>query len=401
MFAKRTDWELSENPLSLELNALRAKGVPLFDLTASNPTQAGIVYPPELLASFTDPANLVYAPDPRGLRRAREAVACYYADKHIELSPDDLVLTSSSSEAYTFLFRLLMDPHDRVLLPAPSYPLFSYLAGLNDVEVAYYRLFFDGEGWHIDFDSLEEAAGRDAKAVVLVSPNNPTGSCVKPGEIERLNALCAARGMAIISDEVFADYIFDEGKAACRSLAANTGALSFALGGLSKAMAMPQMKLGWIAANGPRAQVRDALARLEVIADTYLSVNTPVQNAAAPWLSARALIRDQVMARVRTNYDHLRRMTPVAQPIAGTRTKLKGNFVHVPVEGGWYAVLKMDLGVPEDEWALALLREQHVVVHPGFFFDFDEEGYVVVSLLTPEESFREGLRRMFTTKEGR
>lgn len=370
---------MSENPLSLELNALRAKGVVLFDLTVSNPTQAGIVYPPGLLASFADPANLIYAPDPRGLIRAREAVACYYADKQLELSPEDLILTSSSSEAYAFLFRLLMDPHDRVLLPAPSYPLFSYLAGLNDVDVAYYRLFFDGEAWRIDLDSLEEAADRDAKAVVLVSPNNPTGSCVKPEEITRLNALCAKRGMAIISDEVFADYIFDTKKTAYRSLAGNTGALSFALGGLSKAMALPQMKLGWIAANGPKEQVRAALARLEVIADTYLSVNTPVQNAAAAWLPARAVIRDQVMARVMANYDYL--------------VKTAGTLVF-PVEGGWYAVLKLDLGVPEDEWALALLREAHVSVHPGFFFDFDEEGYVVVSLLTPEDVFREGLRRI-------
>ena len=386
MFAKRTDWELSENPLSLELSMLRAKGVPVFDLTESNPTRAGIVYPPELLASFADPANLVYAPHPKGMLKAREAVACYYADKHIELSPEDLVLTSSSSEAYAFLFRLLMDPNDRVLLPAPSYPLFSYLAGLNDVDVAYYRLFFDGKAWRIDLDSLEEAADRDAKAVILVSPNNPTGSCVKPDEIARLNALCSKHKMAIISDEVFADYIFDEKRTAYRSLAGNTGALSFALGGLSKAMAMPQMKLGWIAANGPKKQVEAALARLEIIADTYLSVNTPVQNAAGVWLPARALIRDQVMARVRANYDHL--------------VRAASDVVKVfPVEGGWYAVLKTRLGVPEEEWALELLREHHVSVHPGYFFDFDEEGYVVVSLLTPEDTFCEGITRLLASIE--
>ena len=386
MFAKRTDWELSENPLSLELNALRAKGVHLFDLTESNPTRAGIVYPPELLAPFSDPANLVYAPHPKGMLKAREAVARYYADKHLVLSPEDFVLTSSSSEAYAFLFRLLMDPHDRVLLPAPSYPLFSYLAGLNDVDVAYYRLFFDGEAWRIDFDSLEEAADRDAKAVILVSPNNPTGSCVKPDEIARLNALCSKHNMAIISDEVFADYIFDENRTGYRSLAGNTGTLSFALGGLSKAMAMPQMKLGWIAANGPKKQVQAALARLEVIADTYLSVNTPVQNAAGVWLPARAAVRDQVMARVRANYDHLVRVASGAVKV-------------FPVEGGWYAVLKTRLGVPEEEWALELLREAHVFVHPGYFFDFDEEGYVVVSLLTPEDTFREGIARLLASIE--
>jgi len=388
LFAKRTDWELSENPLSLELNALRAKGVVLFDLTESNPTRAGIVYPPQLLASFADPANLVYAPHPKGMLKAREAVACYYADKHLELSPENIVLTSSSSEAYAFLFRLLMDPNDRVLLPAPSYPLFSYLAGLSDVDVAYYRLFFDGEAWRIDFDSLEEAADRDAKAVILVSPNNPTGSCVRGDEIVRLNALCSKNKMAIISDEVFADYIFDEKKTGYQSLAGNAGALSFALGGLSKAMAMPQMKLGWIAANGPKKQVEAALARLEVIADTYLSVNTPVQNAAGIWLPARALIRDQVMARVKANYDHL------VKAVTGTVKVF-------PVEGGWYAVLKADLGMPEDEWALELLREHHVSVHPGFFFDFDEEGFIVVSLLTPQEVFHEGIRRITDAMEDR
>ena len=386
LFSKRTSWELSENPLSLALNELRAKGVPLFDLTESNPTRVGIVYPQEFLSAFSDPANLMYAPHPKGLLKAREAVSRYYADKKVKLSPEDLVLTSSSSEAYAFLFRLLMDPHDRVLLPAPSYPLFSYLAGLNDVDVAYYRLYFDGEAWRIDFDSLEEAADRDAKAVILVSPNNPTGSCVKPDEIARLNALCAARKMAIISDEVFADYIFDDKKTAYQSLAGNTGALSFALGGLSKAMAMPQMKLGWIAANGPKKQVQAALERLEVIADTYLSVNTPVQNAAGIWLPQRALVRDQVMARVKANYDHL--------------VKAASDVMKVfPVEGGWYATLKTRLGVPEDEWALQLLRESHVFVHPGFFFDFDEEGYVVVSLLTPEDTFREGIARLLAAIE--
>ena len=380
LFSKRTDWELSENPLSLELNALRAKGVSVLDLTESNPTRAGIRYPQELLTPFSDPANLVYAPHPKGMQKAREAVARYYADKRIKLSPEDIVLTSSSSEAYAFLFRLLMDPNDRVLLPAPSYPLFSYLAGLNDVDVAYYRMYFDGDAWRIDFDSLEEAVDRDAKAVILVSPNNPTGSCVKPDEIVRLNALCSKGGMAIISDEVFADYIFDEKKIAYKSLASNAGALSFALGGLSKAMAMPQMKLGWIAANGPKKQVEAALGRLEVIADTYLSVNTPVQNAAGAWLAGRAIIRDQVMARVRANYAHL--------------ISAASDVVKVfPVEGGWYAVLRTKLDMPEEEWALELLREDHVVVHPGYFFDFDEEGYIVVSLLTPEDTFRDGIAR--------
>lgn len=383
MFSKRTEWELGENPLALELHKLQEQGVSLFDLTQSNPTQAGIAYPSELiLKAFVDPQNLIYAPHPKGMLKAREAVARYYADKGIKVSAENIILTSSSSEAYGFLFRLLMDPHDRVLLPAPSYPLFSYLAGLNDVEVAYYHIYFDGKGWRIDFDSLEESIERGIKAIVLVSPNNPTGSCVKPDEIRRLNALCARHGVAIISDEVFIDYIFDEAATSYESLALNTGALSFALGGLSKAMALPQMKLGWIVVNGPKKEVKAALDRLEVIADTYLSVNTPAQHAASAWLAGRGVIRDQIMARVRSNEAHL----AAAAKEAGIQ--------HFPVEGGWYGLVQLAMGLPEDEWALKLLKEKHVVVHPGFFFDFDEEGFLVLSLLTREDVFIEGLRRL-------
>ncbi|MBF0330766.1 MAG: pyridoxal phosphate-dependent aminotransferase [Candidatus Omnitrophica bacterium] len=383
MFSKRTEWELGENPLALELNKLQEQGVSLFDLTQSNPTQAGIAYPPELiLKAFLDPQNLIYAPHPKGMLKTREAVAHYYADKGIKVSPENIVLTSSSSEAYGFLFRLLMDPHDRLLLPAPSYPLFSYLAGLNDVDVAYYHIYFDDKGWRIDFDSLEDSAERGAKAIVLVSPNNPTGSCIKAEEIKRLNALCTRYGMAIISDEVFIDYIFDEAATKYQSLALNTGALSFALGGLSKAMALPQMKLGWIIVNGPKKEVKGALDRLEVIADTYLSVNTPVQHAAATWLAGRGIVRDQIMARVRANEALL---GDVARK-AGVRC--------FPVEGGWYGLIQLSMGMPEDEWALKLLKEKHVVVHPGFLFDFDEEGFLVLSLLTKEDVFAEGLRRI-------
>jgi alanine-synthesizing transaminase len=386
MFSKRTEWELNENPLSLELTKLKEAGVPLFDLTESNPTRAGIAYPPELLKAFVDVNNLVYAPHPKGLLKAREAVALYYADKGIKVSPDNILLTSSSSESYAFLFRLLMDPMDRVLLPAPSYPLFSYLAGLNDVDVAYYRHYFDDTCWRMDMDSIEEAANRDAKAVVLVSPNNPTGSCVKVDELSRLNALCKEAGMALISDEVFIDYIFDAKKTKHQSLASNSEVLSFALGGLSKAMALPQMKLGWIVVNGPKKDVKAAMERLEVIADTYLSVNTPAQNAASTWLSGRAVITDQVMARVRANYTALVASAP-------------DGVVVFPVEGGWYAVIRAELGMDDDQWALKLLRQKHVFIHPGFFFDFDAEGYVVVSLLTKEDVFREGIARLWTAIE--
>ena len=383
MFAQRTQWDLGENPLALELDKLRAAGVSVLDLTESNPTKAGIAHPADLiLPPFQNTANLLYDPHPKGMQKAREAVARYYADKGIVVSPEQIILTSASSEAYTFLFRLLMNPHDRVLLPVPGYPLFSYLAGLNDVETANYRLAFDGQSWGIDFEFLKKEARRGVKAVVLVSPNNPTGSCVRPDEISRLNALCADFDMALISDEVFADYVFDPVKTPCPSLAANTGALSFALGGLSKAMALPQMKLGWIVVNGPQDQVHEAISRLEIIADTYLSVNTPVQNAAPVWLAKRGEITARIMARIRANYVYL------SAAVATTPINV------LPTDAGWYAVLQTDMGLPGDEWALRLLKEKHVFVHPGFFFDFEQEDHFVVSLLPPENIFQEGVRRV-------
>ncbi len=382
MFSRRTGWDLSENPLALELDRLRAAGEQLFDLTESNPTQAGIAYAPELvLKPLLDLENLVYAPQAKGSLKARTAIARDYADKGIQVPVDNIILTASSSESYGFLFRLLADPDDRVLLPAPSYPLFAYLAGLNDVDVAYYNLFFDGRRWRIDFDALEEAVGRGARALVLVNPNNPTGSCVSAEELKRLNKICAEHDMALISDEVFLDYIFDPHATGCPSLAANTGALSFALGGLSKGSALPQMKLGWIVVNGPKKEVEAAIGRLEVIADTYLSVNTPAQNAAGAWLAGSRAVRAQIMARVKANEVFLHSVIP-----SGARS--------FPVEGGWYALIQAELGLPEDEWALELLRKEHVIVHPGFFFDFAEEGILVVSLLCKEEVFQEGIKRL-------
>ena len=381
LFAKRTNWELSENPLSLAQEDLRARGVSFFDLTESNPTRAGIYYAPDIfLGAFQDPLNLVYAPLPNGLERARAAVASYYGAHGVTVAVDRLMLTASTSEAYAFLFRLLMDPGDRVLIPAPSYPLFSYLADINDVEVVHYRLQFAGGRWEIDLESLEAAArsGR-VKAVVLVSPNNPTGSYIKPEELAGLNRICAKYKMAIISDEVFSDYLFPDAKAGYRSLALNCEVLSFAMGGLSKALALPQMKMGWIAVNGPYALVKDALARLEVISDTFLSVNTPVQNAAVKWLPQAGVIQKQIMDRVTANLAAVRAWAPGA------------GFPMYPVEGGWYAVVRGDLDLPEDEWAVRLLKEKHTYVHPGFYFDFEEEGHLVLSLLTPPETFRQGL----------
>ncbi|MBF0595146.1 MAG: pyridoxal phosphate-dependent aminotransferase [Candidatus Omnitrophica bacterium] len=380
-FARRTNWEMSDNPLSLALKKRREQGLTIFDLTESNPTRAGIDYPPELfLGVFNNRENLIYAPEPTGLLKARQAVAAYFARRGVTLPAEQVALTASSSEAYSFLFRLLADPGDKVLLPAPSYPLFAYLADINDVQPVYYHLCFDGLRWELDLDSIAKAAkAGNVKAVVLVSPNNPTGSYLSEAELKTLNALCARYGMAIISDEVFSDYLFPANRAAYRSLALNSEVLSFALGGLSKALALPQMKLGWIAANGPADVLKEALARLEVITDTFLSVNTPVQHACIDWLPKAGIIQGQVMQRVAANLQFLNQAAEAA-----------GHYVY-PVDGGWYAVLRLELNEPEDEWAVRLLNETGVHVHPGFYFDFETEGHIVLSLLTSPETFHQGV----------
>ncbi|MEI6437484.1 MAG: pyridoxal phosphate-dependent aminotransferase [Candidatus Omnitrophota bacterium] len=381
MFARRTNWELSDNPLAAALAARKASGGKILDLTESNPTRAGIAYPPEMfLGAFNNKESLVYAPEPKGLLKAREAVAAYFAARGVIVPADHLTLTASTSEAYSFLFRLLADPGDRILLPAPSYPLFSYLADINDIEPVYYQLAFDGLKWEIDLESLEKGAkAGKVKAVVLVSPNNPTGSFISADELKDLNVLCVKYKMAIISDEVFSDYLFEGARGRYVSLASNSDVLSFALGGLSKALALPQMKLGWIAANGPRDVLKDALARLEVITDTFLSVNTPVQHACIEWLPKAGVIQEQVMRRVTENLSFL------------NKTAVGGRAYVYPVDGGWYAVVRAELGLPEDEWAVRLLKDKGVYVHPGFYFDFETEGHIVLSLLTLPDIFRQGV----------
>jgi hypothetical protein len=259
----RTNWELGENPLSLALARLRSSGEEIFDLTESNPTRCGFSYPPEIfLQPLLSQDNLVYAPHPKGMLKARQAVSAYYLKRGVVVDPERLFLTSSTSEAYSFLFRLLFEPGDHVLVPAPSYPLFSYLAGLNDVVVDYYQLSLEADGWHIDLSSIESAAMSITKAVILVSPNNPTGSCVKRAELSELNAIAGRRGMSLICDEVFAGYLLDAQENICPTLAENSAVPTFVLSGLSKALALPQMKLSWIAVNGPAVFIDGCLPRL-------------------------------------------------------------------------------------------------------------------------------------------
>jgi alanine-synthesizing transaminase len=381
MFSRRTSWDLTPNRLAALLADQRRAGRELLDLTETNPTRAGFAPPAGLLDPLAGAAALRYDPQPAGLPTAREAVAADYARRGVGVDPASVVLTASSSEAYALLFKLLADPGDQVLVPRPSYPLFEYLAHLESVEAVPYALSYDGE-WHLPAGAVESALTPRARAVVVVSPNNPTGSFLKRDEAAALAELCARRGLALVADEVFADYAFADDPRRAPSLAADGPALAFALGGLSKSCGLPQLKLGWIAASGPPPLRDAALARLEVVADTYLSVGTPVQVAAPVLLGRRAELQAPIAERVRSNLDAL-------------RSALGGSSATVlQTEGGWSAVLQVPATRSEEDWATALLQEDGVIVHPGFFFDFPREAYLVLSLLTPPSAFAEGAWRL-------
>jgi aspartate/methionine/tyrosine aminotransferase len=378
MFSRRSSFDLSPNPLATAL-ARRGDGA-LLDLTASNPTRASIPYDREAIVSaLALPASLVYEPAPFGLAAAREAVARDLASHGPAVDPARVVLTASTSEAYAFLFKLLCDPGDEVLVPRPSYPLFEHLARLESVAAVPYRLAYDGV-WHVDLPSVRAAITPRTRAIVTVSPNNPTGSYLKVAELDAL----AATGLPIVSDEVFARYSLRasvNGRART-ALEAARAPLVFALGGLSKLAALPQAKLAWMAVGGEEARVEAALARLEVIADAFLSVGTPVQHALAALLASRATAEGAIRDRTARN-------------LAWLKAAVTGSAVSLlDVEGGWYATLRLPRTREEQTWALAFLEEDGVHVHPGHFFDFEDEAYVVVSLLTPEATLREGSQRI-------
>ncbi|HVR71217.1 MAG TPA: pyridoxal phosphate-dependent aminotransferase [Vicinamibacteria bacterium] len=381
MFSARTRWDRTVNRLAALAQRKRAAGRHVFDLTETNPTRVGLLAPPDALAGLAGEGALRYEPDPRGLEAARRAVSADYALRGVAVPADRIALTASTSEAYAFVFKLLCDPGDAVLVPRPSYPLFEYLAGLESVEVEPYPLHYDGE-WRIDLPALREGVGARTRAVVLVSPNNPTGSFAKADEAAAVQEIAAEAGLAVVSDEVFADYAWTPGRAG-PSLARDGPALAFALGGLSKSCGLPQLKLGWTAVSGPAALREEALARLELLTDTYLSVGTPVQHAAPALLARAAELRAPIAARVEANLDALRRLLPRGAPA----TLLAG-------EGGWSAVLRIPATVGEEERVLALLDTHDVLVHPGYFFDFPREAYLVPSLLPRPADFEEAVSRI-------
>ena len=382
MFSSRLPENVATNRLTDAVRARRTRGEPFIDLTESNPTGAGFDYPADLLAPLADPRGLRYAPSPLGAIDARRAVSADYARQGVAVPAERIALTASTSDGYSLLFKLLADAGDEVLVPRPSYPLFDHLTRLDLVVPRHYDLDPHG-GWAIDFDSLERAFTPRTRAVLVVSPNNPTGSFVSAGELDRLAAICAARGLAIIADEVFSDYELEPGAGArAGRAAARSDVLSFALGGLSKSVGLPQVKLGWIAAGGPDAQVTAALERLELICDTYLAVSTPAQIAAPALLEHGAAVRLQISTRIRANYRTLQRAAAVVPSCRVLRS-----------DGGWYAVLQVPSLESEEDLVLRLLGEG-VLAHPGYFFDFSRESFLVVSLLPPEAAFADGVSRI-------
>jgi len=383
MFSKRTDWKLTPNRFSQAQADLRASGMEVLDLSLSNPTRAGFQLEQDaILQALAQPESLDYDPQPKGLLNARQAVARYYHDAHdvFGVDPESVILTTSTSEGYSYLFRLLCNPGDEILVPKPSYPLFEFLADLQDVTLVPYLLIYDA-GWQIDFPSLYKAVNHRTRAVVVVHPNNPTGSYASSAEVDGLNRFCIEYNLSLIVDEVFLDYAIDG--APRSSFVSNDSALTFTLSGVSKISGLPQMKVAWLAVSGPKEIKSQALARLDVIADTYLSMNAPLQLATPVLLEQRKNLQPLLLDRIRSNVQELDRQL-IRQK---TCERLR-------VDGGWYAILRVPALQSDEDLAIDLLRKVAVLVHPGHFYDFPRDGYLVLSLITPTEGFREGISRI-------
>lgn len=380
-FSRRAGWELAPNRLHTLARARRAAGG-LCDLTLSNPTLCGFAYPAqEVLAALASPAAMTYEPAPLGLAVARQAIAAYYAGRGAALEAEQLVLTASTSEAYALLFRLLCDAGDAVVMPAPSYPLFEMLAATEDVRLLPAPMHYAGQ-WTVDLDAIA-ASDERTRAVLVVHPNNPTGAYLNPATWTGLQALAAARGWAVVVDEVFFDYPV-EGDAVALDYA-RAPALTFVLNGLSKLAALPQMKLAWIGVCGPEPARQAALARLEVLNDLFLSAGAPIQHAAAAVLATRSAVQDQIRTRLRRNLAALDRALAARAALGASRLRM---------EGGWNAVLRLPRVRTDEQWAELAVERAGVLTHPGHFYGFTEEAHLVVSLLAPEAEFAGGIGRL-------
>jgi aspartate/methionine/tyrosine aminotransferase len=388
MFSNRTNWKLEENAYTRALRNHRQSGKAIWDLTVSNPTACGFQYDDAaILAALNNPAALQYDPEPKGLPQARASVIEYYEQKQpgTRLDPECVILTTGTSEAYSFLFRLLCEPGDEILIAHPSYPLFDFLASIQDVALRPFRLVYD-HGWQIDFPALKKTISARTRAILLVHPNNPTGHFVSTAEAEQLNTICAEHDLALVVDEVFLDYEMRATSAHKKrygSFVSNNRTLTFVLSGLSKISALPQIKVGWLAASGPDTLVRDAIARLEMIADTYLSLSAPAQYALSALLAQRHAMQPQIMARIESNLRQLDDALSSQKSVS-----------RLEIEGGWYAVLRVPAVQSDEDLAIKLLKEHSALVHPGHFYDFPDDGHLVVSLLPRAEELTEGMRRV-------
>lgn len=382
LFSARTTWEPEQTAYMQTLRELRNANRPLLDLTVSNPTQCGLVAnPAEVLDPLRNPLALTYEPDPSGMLAAREGVCRYYGDHGAQIHPGQILLTASTSESYSFLFRLLCDPGDEVLIAQPSYPLFELLAGLDDVRLTSYPLFHD-HGWWIDFAELERRIGPRTRAIIVVHPNNPTGHFSALAERAKLEELCASHGLALIVDEVFLDYALDPCSAPSSFAAGPHPALTFVLSGLSKIAALPQMKAAWIGVAGPAELQSEALSRLEIISDTFLSVSTPVQLAVPAWLESRHSIQQKILGRIRGNLERLRKFA----------SEHPDHLRVLPPDAGWTAVLSLPQCGGDAGCAERLMREKGIVLHPGAFYGMSEPNRAVASLLTAPDVLDQALK---------
>ncbi|MFI5253238.1 MAG: pyridoxal phosphate-dependent aminotransferase [Bacteroidota bacterium] len=383
MFSTRTNWQRKPNRLTALFNELRDSGKQILDLTVSNPSECGFTYPSkEIIAALGTTRSMHYQPEPQGIIPARKAVCNYYKSKELDIAPHQVFLTASTSEGYSTVFKLLCNAGDDVLIPKPSYPLFDFLAQINDVHLSEYSLRYDGE-WHIDIDSLVEAVTPMTKAICLIHPHNPTGMFIKKIEYEKLIAIATERNLALIVDEVFLDYGFEENALRHSSTAGERRVLTFTMNGISKMIGLPQMKLGWIVLSGPDNILLEASHRLEILCDTFLSVNTPVQEALAVFLKTGDIIQDQIRERTKNNFTHL-----------SHSINEDGQCSVLQSEGGWYGIIRVPRIKSDEEWCIDLLKQYGVYLYPGYFFDFVEEGYLIVSLLVEEEKFKEGVKRI-------
>jgi len=385
MFSNRHSWGLAPNALSRLLAAKKANGISILDLTEVNPTRAGLRYnTEEILTALAQPQSLVYEPSPQGLWTARRAVADYYEEQGEIIDPDSLFLTSGTSEAYAMLFKLLANPGDEVLIPQPGYPLLTYLAELESLLGVYYPLrYHDGTGWAMDLDILEAVITPKTKAVVLVNPNMPTGSYIKGHELAELNGICSQHDLALVVDEVFSDFTWGDPPGQVKTLVNHSESLTFVLSGFSKVLGLPQVKLSWIVVSGPPDLFELARDRLEMITDVYLSVGTPVQHGADLLLRQRQAMQQQMRSRIAENSAFLKEQFARA-----------ANARVLKTEGGWYGVVRMEDHLSDEDRVLQLLEQENTLVHPGYFHDFDQEGFIVMSLLTPVAAFSEGVSRM-------